>query len=98
MTKVVQISRTIEVPRRADLAAGDRHHHDEAERLWCQWQEPMDAELASPIETPILLHNWPLHNTPPHPRNCCDNLSSTLRGAKLDAAKHHRGYACPRAT
>jgi len=50
--KVVKISRTVEALRRADFAASDHHDHDEAERLRCQWQEAMDAELASPIETP----------------------------------------------
>jgi hypothetical protein len=52
MSKVVQISRTVEALRHADFAARARRHHHEAERLRCQWQEAMDAELASPIETP----------------------------------------------
>jgi hypothetical protein len=52
MSKVVQISRTLEALRRADFAAGDRHDDDEAELLRCLWREAMDAKLASPIETP----------------------------------------------
>jgi hypothetical protein len=52
MSKVVQISRTVEALRRADFAARARHNHHEAERLRRQWQEAMNAELASPIETP----------------------------------------------
>jgi hypothetical protein len=49
---IARIPQTIEALRPADFAASDRHDHDEAELLWCQWREAMDAELASPIETP----------------------------------------------
>jgi len=52
MSELVELSRTIEARRRADFVAGERRDDDEGPLLRCLWREAMDAELASPIETP----------------------------------------------